>query len=467
MKVKFLLPTIFLFTAHLLNAQLVTLSLVSSAFTAPVDIKHAGDKRLFIVERGGTISLFDTSGVLQVLPFLNISSRVKSGSEQGLLGLAFDPEFKTNGFFYVDYTRQTDGSTRISRFHLTGNPNHCDSTTEQILLTIYQPFTNHNGGNLTFGPDGYLYIGMGDGGSGGDPGNRAQNLDSLLGKILRIDVHDSSVAYKIPPDNPFVGKAGRDEIWDYGVRNPWRFSFDHQTNELWIADVGQNKYEEIDLEPAASGGINYGWRCYEGDSVYNTSGCGPSSDYTFPIYAYDHSSSNCSVTGGYRYRGTQFPAFTGKYFFADYCAHTIRYLSETSPGVYINTFTTASLPDIVTFGEDVNRELYVATIAGHAVYRICDGSCTTNARETSITGGITIYPNPNEAVFTISFTNKIAQHIDISVSNILGQTIFEEGNNFDKGKHQIPVELNQKSAGVYFLHLKTTEGMTTKMFVVK
>ncbi len=320
MKNKYFLSILFALAFPFLHAQQVTLTLVTSAINAPVDIKNAGDGRLFIVDRSGTIRIIDSTGALLIQPFLDISTKVVSGGEQGLLGLAFDPNYKSNGFFYVNYTRHVDGATTISRFHSTSDANQGDGASEQILLTIYQPFNNHNGGDINFGPDNYLYIGMGDGGSEGDPGNRSQNLDTLLGKILRIDVSDTTVPYKIPADNPFVGKAGRDEIWDYGVHNPWRFSFDRQTGEIWIGDVGQDNYEEIDREAVHSGrGINYGWHCYEGDSAYNLAGCGSKSNDSFLIYTYNHNDGSCAITGGYLYRGTQFPSFSGKYFFADYC----------------------------------------------------------------------------------------------------------------------------------------------------
>ncbi len=465
MKNKYFLIILFSCSVGLLNAQQVTLVLAASV-NQPVDIKHAGDKRLFIVSRTGTISILDSNGMVRDQPFLTITDRVFSnGSEQGLLGLAFDPDYKTNGFFYVDYTRKNDGWTRISRFHLTGDPNHCDSTTEQILLTIYQPFSNHNGGDLNFGPDGYLYISMGDGGDRDDPGDRAQHTDSLLGKILRIDVSDSSVSYKIPPDNPFVGTAGRDEVWDYGLRNPWRFSFDRQTGELWIADVGQDQYEEINLEAANSGSINYGWRCYEGNTAYITTGCN-ASNYTFPIYVYDHNN-GCSVTGGYRYRGTQFPAFAGKYFFADYCVGTIRYLTETSPGVFTNTTTSADLTNVSTFGEDVNGELYVGSIGGNAVYRICDTSCLTAVSELNAVDEMSIYPNPNQGLFYLDFTTLSTKHLEINVTNVFGQNIFRAEHFVGAGDHHLSVVLNSSTAGIYFLRVTADQQTVNKKFVVR
>ncbi|MDP1725444.1 MAG: PQQ-dependent sugar dehydrogenase [Bacteroidota bacterium] len=382
MKITILLT--FCMFIQFLHAQQVTLTLVASGLTYPVDIKNAGDRRMFIVQQNGRIRLIDTAGVMQTLPFLDISNRLLFDfGERGLLGLAFDPDYSNNGRFYVNYSRPTDGATRISRFHVTSNPNHCDSTTEQVLLTISQPYTNHKGGGMAFGSDGYLYLSLGDGGSGGDPGNRAQNKDSLLGKILRIDVRDTSVTYRIPADNPFVDTTGRDEIWAFGLRNPWRISFDRLTSELWISDVGQSTNEELNFEPANSkGGFNYGWRCYEGNAVFNTSGCGTISNYKFPVYEYNHTGGNCTIIGGYRYRGGQYSNLWGKYIYGDYCGALIRYLTETSPGVYSNTTSGASLSDITTFGEDMYGELYVGTIGGQAIYKISDTLCKPVSRIT-------------------------------------------------------------------------------------
>jgi glucose/arabinose dehydrogenase len=300
----------------------------------PIGITNAGDGsgRLFINLKAGQIIIWDGTQVLPT-PFLNIDPVVNSsGSEQGLLGVAFHPDYASNGYFYVDYTDNTGGDTVIARYSVSaGNPNVADPASAQILMEIDQPFANHNGGQLQFGPDGYLYIGMGDGGSAGDPGNRAQDKTELLGKILRIDVNGvagqppdcGGTNYTIPADNPFVDGPGGscDEIWALGVRNPWRFSFDRMTGDLFIADVGQDSWEEIDRQPAASpGGENWGWRCYEGNHPFNTVGCGPAANYDFPILEYSHTL-GCSVTGGYVYRGTALPsAFQGVYFYGDYCS---------------------------------------------------------------------------------------------------------------------------------------------------
>src|SRR5690606_21188454 len=237
-------------------------------------------------------------------------SIISSGGERGLLGLAFAPDYETSGRFYVNYTNP-NGNTVIARYTVSENPNVANST-GTVLLTIEQPFSNHNGGSIHFGPDGYLWIGMGDGGSAGDPNNNGQNKNSLLGKMLRIDV--SGESYTSPSDNPFVGTDGADEIWSYGLRNPWKFSFDRETGDVWIADVGQNAVEEINRQPSITEGINYGWRCYEGNSPYQTSGCAAQETMTFPVATYNHPGGRCSVTGGFVYRGENYPNLSGKYF---------------------------------------------------------------------------------------------------------------------------------------------------------
>ncbi len=258
-------------------------------------------------------------------PFLDISDRVESGSsERGLLSVAFHPDYAENGRFFVNYTNK-DGDTVISRFQVTADPNVADAATETILLTIPQPFPNHNGGQLQFGPDGYLYVGMGDGGAAADPQGNGQNEGTLLGAMLRLDVDGVSAEanYAVPADNPFINSEGRNEIWATGVRNPWRFSFDRLTGDLFIADVGQNIWEEVNFQPAnSSGGENYGWDIMEGMHCFSDDAC-DSSGTVLPIYDYQHENGRCSITGGYVYRGQQFPALTGNYFFGDYCTGEI------------------------------------------------------------------------------------------------------------------------------------------------
>jgi uncharacterized protein (TIGR03437 family) len=346
---------------------------IAGGLEFPVAITHAGDgsNRLFVTLQRGRVLIHNGA---ELLPdaFLDIRPRVSCCGERGLLSIAFHPNFEANGFFFVNYTN-VDGNTVVSRFHASSNSNVADPESETILLMVEQPFSNHNGGQLQFGPDGFLYIGMGDGGSAGDPGNRAQNLGTRLGKILRIDVNQGS-PYSIPPNNPFAATAGaRPEIWALGLRNPWRFSFDRQTGDLFIGDVGQDTVEEIDFQPAAStGGENYGWRVMEGSRCFNpSSGC-QSPGFTAPILEYSHGSGGIcggSVSGGYRYRGLQFPQLSGIYFYADYCRARL-YAASENGGRWSAESPRQVGFSITTFGEDEAGELYFADHANGAVYRI-------------------------------------------------------------------------------------------------
>ena len=351
----------------------ITNPIVATQFTSPVQVTHAGDgsERLFVVEQNGMIRIIKNGQVLPA-PFLDLTSLVIYSGERGLLGLAFHPDFAFNHYFYVNYTRAGDGDTVIARYSISANPDVADPASASILLTINQPDTNHNGGQLLFSPhDGYLYIGMGDGGGAGDPQNYAQNLNSLLGKLLRLDV-DGASPYAIPPDNPYVNKAGLDEIWDSGLRNPWRFSFDRLTSDLFIGDVGQGLWEEIDFQAAGDpGGLNYGWRCREGAHDYNF---GPScfiSTFTEPVAEYSHSPS-CSVTGGFVYRGQDFPNLYGRYFYADFCSGILWSIYQT--GASPPTFSVPKLEldttlRISAFGEDETGEIYIVDYIGF-IYKL-------------------------------------------------------------------------------------------------
>ncbi|MEZ5031612.1 MAG: PQQ-dependent sugar dehydrogenase [Saprospiraceae bacterium] len=359
---------------HTALAQDILLEPVANGFSLPVDIKHAGDDRLYIVEKGGRIRISDLQGNVLATPFLDIDPIVNSqANERGLLGLAFHPDYASNGYFFVNYTGN-DGDTRISRFtRSAADPDQADPMSELVLLVVDQPFNNHNAGDLAFGPDGYLYVGMGDGGSGGDPGNRSQNPKEFLGKMLRLDV-DGGMPYAIPADNPFAGSADTlPEIWSLGLRNPWRISFDRMTGDLWIGDVGQDQWEEVDMEPAGSpGGLNYGWRCYEGFVPYNTGGCGPANSYYPPVFAYQNTNAiGCSITGGYVYRGSKHPTLYGKYIYTDYCTGIFWSLEPDGQGGWINTqLANLGNQEYVAFGEDVDGELYVAGIGSGIIYRI-------------------------------------------------------------------------------------------------
>src|SRR4051794_11629912 len=312
-----------LVAAGLAAGQEISTTAVVSGISAPTDIQNAGDGsgRLFFVQQNGVVRLWK-GGALTARPFLDVSSKTKADGERGLLGLAFPPGFARTQRFYVHYT-DLAGNTTLAMYRLSADPDVADGASETVLLKVTQPFANHNGGQLRFGPDGYLYLGLGDGGSGGDPMGNGQNRAALLGKILRLDVESQPGTLRIPPDNPFTGTAGaRGEIWAYGLRNPWRFSFDRDTGDLWMADIGQETYEEIDFQPAAShGGENYGWNRMEGAHCY-TAGCSQQG-LTLPVAEYTHADGNCSVSGGFVYRGRVSPGLRGMYLYGDLCSGRI------------------------------------------------------------------------------------------------------------------------------------------------
>lgn len=330
---------------------------VASGLERPTDLAGAGEGRLLVLEQPGRVRLI-VNGGLQAAPFLDITDRVGSqGNEQGLLGIALHPQFAENGFFYLDYTNRA-GATVISRFQTLADGTRADPASEKILLTIDQPYANHNGGSLAFGPDGMLYIGAGDGGSAGDPQGNGQKLTTLLGKLLRIDVNGGD-PYAIPADNPFAdGQQGRKEIWAYGLRNPWRFSFDRLTGDLWIADVGQNAWEEINFQPAgAPGGVNYGWNFREGAHPYR--GEPPAGlSLTDPVAEYPHPE-GCSVTGGFVYRGEKLPEFFGIYLYGDYCNGRVWGLLRQPDGSWQSQLLFETGTYLSSFGEDVSGELYL------------------------------------------------------------------------------------------------------------
>ncbi len=350
---------------------------VVAGLNDPIGVTNAGDGsgRLFVLQRGGQIRVIAANGSLLAAPFVDLSDRIKAGGEQGLLGLAFHPSFAANGRLFVDYTRAGDGATVISELTASSNRGSANPASERILLTIPQPFANHNGGQVAFGRDGYLYIGMGDGGSGGDPQGNGQNLQALLGKILRISVDGASApgkAYGIPNSNPYAAGgvapgAGLPEIWAYGLRNPWRFSFDRANGDLYIGDVGQNAWEEVDRQPASSGGgENYGWNAMEGKHCY-ASGCSAPGAIA-PVAEYSHSL-GCSISGGYVYRGSRQPGLRGIYVFGDYCAGTIFTIPAGTTSATPLAVASSGL-QISSFGEGEDGEIYVVDLSGGGLYRV-------------------------------------------------------------------------------------------------
>ncbi len=353
----------------------IVLEEFSSGFIFPVDITNAGDERMFVVERIGHIKITDMLGNVFPNDFLDIDDQIESGyQEQGLLGLAFHPDYSINGYFYVNYI-DLDGNTVVSRFTVSAtDPDSADTASELIIFTADQPFTNHNGGCLKFGADGYLYIGLGDGGSAGDPGDRAQNPENKLGKMHRIDV-DAATPYGIPLDNPFATATDTlPEIWAIGYRNPWRYSFDRLTGNMWIGDVGQNLQEEIDYELAGSGGHNYGWKCYEGFSEFDTDECDADSTYVFPVLNYPHNftTGGFSISGGYVYRGDDYPGMYGYYLSADYVSGNWWRVNADGGLPWIYDRMDDIQTDISSFGEDMNAELYCADYEAGIIYHITD-----------------------------------------------------------------------------------------------
>jgi glucose/arabinose dehydrogenase len=340
---------------------------VARGFDNPLYVTApAGDPRLFVVEQTGKIRIV-SNGKILAAPFIDLSAKISAGGERGLLSVAFHPNHARNGLFYVDYT-DVNGDTRVERYHVGADPNRADAASASPVLFVKQPFANHNGGLLLFGPDGKLYVGLGDGGSGGDPQGNGQNLNALLGKILRLDV-DAAQPYAIPPDNPFAGQTGkRGEIWITGVRNPWRFSFDRAGNVLYVADVGQDAWEEVDVVPSTRGGLNFGWNVMEGMHCYGAASCSQQG-LTLPVLEYGHSD-GCAVTGGYVYRGSAIPFIRGLYFYSDYCSGWLRsFRYANGQATEQRSWTVGDAGQVTSFGEDGAGELYLTSTNG-TVYRL-------------------------------------------------------------------------------------------------
>jgi glucose/arabinose dehydrogenase len=425
-------------------------------FSSALDLQNAGDgtNRLFAVERDGRIKVFENqTNVNTTKLFLDITDRVTAGGETGLLGLAFHPDYETNGYFYVNYTAPSSLRTVISRFSVSSsNPDSADKDSELILLTYNQPYSNHNGGCVAFGPDGYLYIAAGDGGSGGDPQGNGQSITTLLGKIIRIDVNNSQppLNYGIPADNPFVDSTNvniRKEIYAWGLRNTWRFSFDTATGWLWAGDVGQNLWEEVDI---IQNGKNYGWRCYEGTHIFDLSGC--NGVYENPIWEYPHNSTGgYSITGGYVYRGQNVPELFGKYIYGDYVSRNVWALEYDGINPTVNTQITQAPSSITSFGVDEDQELYLVSFNGK-IYKFIPSAVPVEL--ISFNAAV-----ENDGVrlnwYTASETNNAGFKIERSKDGANYEEIFFIGGNGTTTNRNVYSYLDESvSSGVYYYRLK-------------
>lgn len=408
-----------------LNPVRIALQNWATGLSKPLWVTHAGDDRLFVVQRQGVIKIIADSMQVLPTPFLNLTSQVTStNSEQGLLGLVFDPGYVDNGYFYVYYIHGSGaGTSRISRFQVSTDPNVADPTSEVILYTVPQPYWNHNGGCLQFGPDGYLYCGFGDGGSANDPSGNGQNLGTALGSMIRIDVSQHDSTYAIPPDNPFVGAQDTlPEIWASGLRNPWRYSFDRLTGDMWIGDVGQNAWEEVDFWPAGdNSGPNFGWRCREGlvpTPAVSQAGCTASGPFVEPVAAFGHGTQGwCSVIGGYVYRGPSFPRLYGKYIFTDYCQSDFITFGENFA---LDTLLSSPVNGTSAIGEDMAGELYVVDHEHGTVKKIVD-ACPMPAPVVSYDG----------ETLSSTMANSWQWLLDgVVIPGATGQTLAPVGNGF-------------------------------------
>jgi len=457
MKRKFLLPLLMLGCTAF--AQTIEPVSYASGFSSISEIVHAGTSRLYVVQQGGIIQMLEADGTINSTPFANLSSVVNfDGGEQGLLGLAFHPDYVTNGYFFVYYTNSA-GNNVVARYtRSTTNPDAADATSAVVLLTIPHPgASNHNGGCIRFGPDGYLYISTGDGGGGGDINGNAQNTNVLLGKMLRIDV-DAETGYTIPITNPFATTDGADEIWAYGLRNAWKFSFNRLNGAMWIADVGQSAIEEINKLDPATAGLNFGWRCYEGNSPYsNSSGCPATSDsFTFPVAEYTHAEGGCSITGGYVYTGAAYASLQGKYFFADYCSNKIGWVNSETPGDI--TWTEAFEGNFTTFAEDVNGELYIAGGTNGTIYKITDS--TAGVEQFNKTG-ITMYPNPARNEVFIDMKNQVAPG-EVTIFDIGGKRLIQQMLTANVSS----IDTSVLQAGIYLLEVTASGNKTQQKLII-
>ena len=446
-------------------------------FTKPLFLTHShdGTNRIFVVQQNGLIQVFpNDSTVSSYSTFLDISAKISSSSgEEGLLGLAFHPRYKSNGYFYVNYTAPNPRRTVVARYTVDpGDPKKADPLSETRLLEINQPFSNHNGGMLMFATDGYLYIGMGDGGSGGDPYNNAQNLSVLLGKMLRINVDSAgaTTSYSIPSDNPFKGNTQgyREEIWAWGMRNPWRFSQDPVTGKIWVGDVGQDAWEEIDL---LQKGANYGWRITEGTHCYNpSSGC-DMTGITLPVKEYPHASNDCSITGGYVYRGKNRPDLVGAYVYGDYCTGRIWELRYNDGRITADSLLLRAPFQTSSFGTDQDNELYICSYSTGAIYRFGRGTLTEGYNSDGVIPSEFAleenYPNPFNPSTTITYDLPQDANVVLKVSDILGREVGTLVNKYQQaGRYRILFDASKLSSGTYVYELRAGSFTDSKKMIL-
>lgn len=450
MKKKLLLSL--LFAGFTTFAQTITLETVATGFPArPVEIANDGSNRLYVAQQSGVISIIEADGTVNPTPFIDLGNVVNYQGELGLLGMTFHPEYATNGYFYVDYL-DAQSNTVIARYNRDAvNPDIADPTSAHVVLNITQAWGRHQGGCVAFGPDGYLYISSGDGGIS----ENGQDTNTLLGKMLRIDVNNG-VTYTIPETNPFATTDGADEIWSYGMRNPWKFTFSRADGSMWIADVGESVYEEINKVSVTTPGLNFGWRCYEGDATYDTTlNCPEESTLTFPVAQYDHAY-GCSITGGYVYTGTEYPNLQGKYFFADYCSNRIGWVSSTEPNAI--TWTEPFEGNFTTFGQDANGELYLAGGSNGTVYKITEATAATAPFNKA---GITLYPNPakNEVFLNLkNFSeNTMVTIYDMGGKRLIKQQLTSSANRIDTTALQ---------AGIYLIEVNAAGNRMQQKLVI-
>lgn len=453
MKIKITLMACLL--ALTAQSQDILLTEFAGGFVGPTEITHANDGRLFVSEVVGRVKIVNPDGTVEPQNFLSLpSNSLLVGGERGLLGLAFHPQYEDNGYFFISYTRAPDGAVVVARFSRNpANPNLAlpDSGTEVIVVP--HPLLDHNGGQIHFGPDGNLFIALGDGAS---PAENAQDYNVNLGKILRINV--DNLPYTVPSDNPFVNNSGNDEIWAMGLRNPWKFSFDREDGSLWIADVGQSGFEEINYVQSTEPGHNFGWPCFEALSPYYN--CDSDlSNFTSPVAYYAHDITSCSITGGYLYRGSQYPNLYGKYVFSDFCSNGIRVLNPQTGQIQESGVLLGDMPFLTTLGEDTNGELYVGSFAFGKVYKITDTALSNKVFETY---NPILHPNPAHQQFAVQMPQH-AYPATIRVTDLSGKTVLKQ--EVLQAQQEIATQILQ--TGTYIVKITTSNNqeMTRKLLV--